>query len=147
MGCFRHTFVTTYIAYVSQTSNPWDVPVKQALNVMQKIWDACSAYKYEIRNHNLCSLSESTCFYWFWDDANLNIFQTVQHLADLWRNIIGSNGIMVLVTFFNTQPELQDSDSGRQEFAKYYIENLHFLYKNSQHVDKKVCDPKHFHNI
>ena len=36
------------MAFVGQTSNPWDVPVKQALNVMQKIWDACSAYKYEI---------------------------------------------------------------------------------------------------
>jgi hypothetical protein len=45
---FRHTFVTTYMAFVGQTYNPWDVPVKQALIVMQKIWDACSAYQYEI---------------------------------------------------------------------------------------------------
>jgi hypothetical protein len=78
----------------------------------------------------------------FWDDANPNISQTVQRLADSWRNIIGSNGIMVLVTFFDNQPDLRDSDSDRQEFAKYYLKDLRFLYKNSQHDDKKVCDLK-----
>jgi hypothetical protein len=45
---FRHVFVTSYIAFVGQTANPWDVPVKQAIEVMQKIWDATTDIEYEI---------------------------------------------------------------------------------------------------
>lgn len=80
-------------------------------------------------------------FFGFWDDADPNISQTVQRLADSWRNAIGSKGIMVLVAFLDSQPDLRDSDSGRQEFAKYYLEDFRFLYKDSQHEDKKVHDP------
>jgi hypothetical protein len=49
---------------------------------------------------------------------------------------------MILMSFFNTQPDLQDSDSERVEFAKYYLEGLHFLYKDSENENKKVCNPK-----
>ena len=45
---FRYTFVTTYIAFVGQTADPWDVPIKQSVKVMQKIWDATSSYEYNI---------------------------------------------------------------------------------------------------
>jgi hypothetical protein len=45
---FRYAFVTTYMAFVGQTANPWDVPVKQSVLVMQKIWDATSVHQYEI---------------------------------------------------------------------------------------------------
>ena len=38
----------TYMVFVGQTANPWDVPVKQSVQVMQKIWDATSRYEYEI---------------------------------------------------------------------------------------------------
>jgi hypothetical protein len=36
------------MAFVGQTADPWDVPVKQSVQVMQKIWDATSRYEYEI---------------------------------------------------------------------------------------------------
>jgi hypothetical protein len=36
------------MAFVGQTTNPWDVPAKQAVMVMQKIWNATSTHKYEI---------------------------------------------------------------------------------------------------
>jgi hypothetical protein len=36
------------MAFISQTANPWDVPSKQAVAVMQKIWDATSHKPYEI---------------------------------------------------------------------------------------------------
>ena len=36
------------MAFVGQTSDPWDVPVKQAVKVMQKIWDATNNIEYEI---------------------------------------------------------------------------------------------------
>ena len=45
---FRHMFVTTYMAFVGQTMNPWDVPIKQSVKVMQKIWDATNGNNYEI---------------------------------------------------------------------------------------------------
>jgi len=45
---FRYTFVTTYMAFVGQTVNPWDVPVKTSVLAMQKIWDATSSRKYKI---------------------------------------------------------------------------------------------------
>ena len=43
---FQHTFVTTYMVFVGQTINPWEVPVKQSTMVMQKIWDATSRFDY-----------------------------------------------------------------------------------------------------
>ena len=45
---FWHMFVTTYMAFVGQTMNPWDVPIKQLVKVMQKIWDATNSNEYEI---------------------------------------------------------------------------------------------------
>ena len=58
---FRHTFVTTYMAFVGQTTNPWDVPVKQSVKVMQKIWDATSSFEYAVTTntavyHKVCDL-------------------------------------------------------------------------------------------
>ena len=45
---FQHTFVTSYMAFIGQTIDPWDVPVKQSLEVMQKIWDATNGSEYNI---------------------------------------------------------------------------------------------------
>ena len=45
---FRHVFVTSYKAFVGQTANPWDVPAKQAIQVMQKIWNDTTDNEYEI---------------------------------------------------------------------------------------------------
>jgi len=36
------------MAFVGQVADPWDVLVKQSVQVMQKIWDATSRYEYEI---------------------------------------------------------------------------------------------------
>jgi hypothetical protein len=36
------------MAFIGQTADPWDEPVKQSVQVMQKIWDATSCYDYEI---------------------------------------------------------------------------------------------------
>jgi len=45
---FRHTFITTYMAYVGQVMDPWDVPAKLEVETMQKIWDGTSDQDYEI---------------------------------------------------------------------------------------------------
>jgi hypothetical protein len=36
------------MAFVGQTTDPWEVPAKQSVKVMQKIWDATSGNDYEI---------------------------------------------------------------------------------------------------
>jgi hypothetical protein len=45
---YQNTFLSTYIAFVSQTPDPWRVPVKKAVDAMQKIWDATSPFEYKI---------------------------------------------------------------------------------------------------
>jgi hypothetical protein len=50
---------------------------------------------------------------------------------------------VVLLVFCDTQESLCDSDEERVEFAKYYLEDLCFLYQASEHDDKKVFDPEH----
>ena len=42
------TFVTTYMSFVSQLLDPWDIPSKQALEVMQTVWNATSGNEYQI---------------------------------------------------------------------------------------------------
>ena len=52
---------------------------------------------------------------------------------------MGSTGIAVLLAFMDSNDELRDSDEDRVVFAKYYLENLRFLYKDSENEDKKAC--------
>lgn len=49
-----------------------------------------------------------------------------------------SGGIMSLLALVDTREFLRDSDEERQEFAKYWLEDLRFLYKDSDCKDKKV---------
>ena len=49
-----------------------------------------------------------------------------------------SSGTMSLLVLFDSREFLRDSDKERQEFAKYWLEDLRFLYKDSDRKDKKV---------
>jgi hypothetical protein len=77
----------------------------------------------------------------------MSIFQTLQYCADSWRDVIGTAGITLLLASFDTQETFRDSDSERQKFAKYYLEDFRFLYEDSDHEDKEVrklgCYPAH----
>jgi len=64
----------------------------------------------------------------------------IQRLADSWRNIVGSAGISVVLVFCDSDDDLRDSDGERVEFAKYYLGDLRFLYRDADGDDKKVCD-------
>ena len=46
------------------------------------------------------------------------------------------------MAFFDTQPDLRESDEERVDFAKFYLQDFCFLYKDSENEDKKVCDPE-----
>jgi hypothetical protein len=126
------------MAFVGQTADPWDVPVKQSVLVMQKIWDATSTYEYEIT-------ASTTVYNKVRDHLAIRLnnyrdkFQTIQRLADLWRSAIGSTGIAVVLAFCDSQEDLESSDEERVEFANYYLKDLRFLYKDADDDNKKVC--------
>lgn len=42
------------------------------------------------------------------------------------------------MVFLNAQEDLWDSDEENVVFAKYYLEDLCFLYKDSEHESKKL---------
>jgi hypothetical protein len=71
------------------------------------------------------------------------MFQTIQRLADSWRNIFGSTAISSIQSFCDSQEVLRDSDSERQAFARYYLKGLRFLYRESNGVDDKAV--RNFH--
>ncbi|KAH9011107.1 hypothetical protein EDB83DRAFT_2530439 [Lactarius deliciosus] len=91
----------------------WDVPTKLAVETMQRIWDGSGGCDYEITAKH-CRLSK-----------------------DSWRNVIGSSGVAVLLTHFDSDVTLRDSDTERQGFANYHLADLRFAYKQSNLVDKK----------
>ena len=68
----------------------------------------------------------------------------VQCIADSWHNVIGSAGIMVLLAFCDSQEDLWNSDEEHMEFAKYFLKDLCFLYKDTDNDDKKVCDAEYY---
>ena len=41
------------MAFVGQNTDLWDVPVKQAIKVMQKIWDTTNGHEYKITASSL----------------------------------------------------------------------------------------------
>ena len=45
---WRRSFVSTFMQYVGSSPNPWDIPAKQAVEIMQKIWDATGGPDYVI---------------------------------------------------------------------------------------------------
>ena len=57
----QYMFVTMYMAFVGQTVDPWDVPVKQAVAIMQKIWNTISSKPYEITDSTLVYKKVSVC--------------------------------------------------------------------------------------
>jgi hypothetical protein len=67
------------------------------------------------------------------------VFQTVQRLADSWRNVIGSTGISAVLAFCDSHSDLLDSDEQRVKFAKECLERYRFLYRDADDNNKKVC--------
>ena len=67
----------------------------------------------------------------------------VQRLMDSWRNVIGSAGITVLLAFCDSQEDLWNSDEERVEFAKFFLKDLCFLYRDTNYDDKNVCDAEY----
>ena len=45
---FHQTFIMTYMSFIAQSANPWDIPSKQGLEVMQMIWNATNGNDYQI---------------------------------------------------------------------------------------------------
>ena len=56
-------------------------------------------------------------------------------------------GIAVLLSFFNSQVDLRDSDEKHVNFAKCHLEKLRFLYKHSDHDESKACSSNQISNV
>jgi hypothetical protein len=65
------------------------------------------------------------------------LFQAQQRLSDSWRSAIGSTGIAVVNTFFESNDELT-TDEERKDFAKEGLKDLKFLYSNTDSEDPTV---------
>ena len=65
------------------------------------------------------------------------LFQAQQRLSDSWRLAIGSTGIAVVNTFFESNNELT-TDKERKAFAKEGLKDLKFLYSNMDSEDLTV---------
>ena len=59
-------------------------------------------------------------------------------VEDLWHSPIRSTAIMVLITFLNSHMDLLSTDEERQEWATWYLQDLHFTYKESDGDDENV---------
>jgi hypothetical protein len=62
----------------------------------------------------------------------------VQCVADSYRSAIRSAAISILTAYFESQDELKDSDENRQEFTKYALDNLRFLYRKADGDNKTI---------
>ena len=71
----------------------------------------------------------------------------MQRVVDSWHSPIGLTAIMVLIAFFASQPDMFNTDEDRQEWAEWYLKDLHFAYKDADGDDRKVCTVRfNFHN-
>jgi hypothetical protein len=62
----------------------------------------------------------------------------MQRVSDSWCSTMGSTAIAVVLAFCNENSDLKNSDEDRQEFATQYLDNLRFLYEDSDSDDVKV---------
>src|ERR1700737_4995771 len=103
---FQYTFILMYMVFVSQTADPWEVPVRQAVEVMQKIWDATCDHEYEIMLST--PVFQKVCDTFGFRKILIFIFQTVQRCSDSWQNVVGSTDITGLLAFFDSQDFSRD---------------------------------------
>jgi len=76
------------MAFIGQTADPWDVPAKQAVEVMQKIWDVTNSKDYEITRSSL--VLQKVCD-WFSSSALLiNIhFRLINATQTYGKTLLG----------------------------------------------------------
>ena len=63
----------------------------------------------------------------------------MQCIMDLWCSPIRSTAIMIVITFLNSHLDVFSTDKERQEWVTWYLQDLHFAYKDSDSDDKNVC--------
>ena len=137
---WRQVFVPTFMTHVACQDNPFENHVTTGLAAMQKIWNHLFTkvpYKivqnspiYQLVCHNILFISLYT--------LKTFMLQTLQHVSDSWRSTISSTTITVVLAYCKANVDLKDSDELHQEFAKYYLQDLCFLYHKAEGDDPKV---------
>ena len=127
------------MACVGHTADPWQMPVRKAARTMQCIWDISCTYKYKITRNT--PVYQKVCDQSGFGTIPISNSQAVQHCADSWQNVIGTTGITSLLDSFDSRECSRNSDEERQEFARYYLKDFRFLYKDTDRGDKNACKP------
>jgi len=67
------------------------------------------------------------------------LWQVTQQFKDRWHNKIASSAQSILISFFESEPELADSDDARTAYAEWALENLRFCFSKADYDNPKVC--------
>lgn len=70
---------------------------------------------------------------------NTRSWQVTQRFKDRWRNKIASSAQSILISFFESEPELADSDDARAAYAEWALENSRFCFLKADYDNPKVC--------
>lgn len=64
----------------------------------------------------------------------------MQYVADSWHSAIGSCAIMAITAFFDSDEHVAtfSTDSERQDWATFYLEHNHLLYRQDHDDDPRV---------
>ena len=99
-------FIPTLFQYFACQLNPWAIPPRQIIPIMQIMWDA---FLDEIPQE----ITATGMIYWLVSNSNIcpteyHTFsiQAIQCVSVSWCSPIRSMVIMVLITFFNSDMEL-----------------------------------------
>ena len=63
----------------------------------------------------------------------------MQHVTDSWCSLIGSTAIMIVIAFLDLHSDLLSTDEEKQKWVTWYLQDLHFTYKDSDGDNKNVC--------
>ena len=122
--------------FVGGLTDPWDIPPKLACEKMQLIWDALFDIEYKITPTSTVYIIVRSVIYQY--STTNKYLQTLQRITDSYHSTTGSLGIVITVTYCESQEDLKDSDENCVEFAKYTLGKLRFCYKRVDGDDKKV---------
>jgi hypothetical protein len=120
--------------------DPWTVDDMVAKSALQKIWNAIFGedipHKVTVDGPvfavvSITLLSEKSATY-----ICIHL-QAQQRVSDTWRTVIGSTGLSVVNTFFESKEDLK-TDEARKQVAQEGLEHLKFLYSNTNSDDPLV---------
>jgi hypothetical protein len=137
-GRWRKRFVPTYIWFVARGDNPWAVEDAIAVSALKKIWTKIyTNEKFSITSDGPVFAVVSSFYFFYMRRSGYIHPQAQQRVSDTWRSVIGSTAIAIVNTFFESNKDLE-SDEDCRAFAAEGLNDLKFLYSNTESDDPRV---------